>query len=165
MQLKFRQQLQVYVRIAFGQGFLHDQPAGADNVHQPLIRPQDGQAYNQDWQTFYQDQEADNEDQQFDYDLEGLRLLLGDPQGRQLLENALMLERLFGIIRRENQYSLLLTTITYQDVKDNLERNQCIVCLNPFDQDPNGELAHLHCCPNHILHKQCIKEWLKSNDG
>ena len=148
MELKFRQQLLRADNVL---------PDDQDNAHQPLIMPQDRQAYNQD--------------QQLNDDLDQLRMILRNPQdNRQPADDQVLLQRLLDLIfverdaENENEQSYVLQVVSYQDVMDNLDYNECSICLDSFDQDPNGQLIHLPCSQKHIFHAQCIRAWLANKN-
>ena len=53
------------------------------------------------------------------------------------------------IMNRENQRNLLindsdfLKTVSYESERESIEVNDCTICLEPFEQDPNTTITYL----------------------
>ena len=160
MQLRTRQELLDNDTAIFDQNFDFVQPEDEDDVNEPLIRPIDRQ--------------PNNDNHHFGNELDRLRFILENdgnrqpPNQRELSDVEFLLQRYvnqdFGERNTDTEsvQSDVLNTVRYQDVKDNLDYNECSICLDPFNEDPDGELIYLPCNENHIFHAKCIKEWLQN---
>ena len=41
---------------------------------------------------------------------------------------------------------------------------ECVICLNRFEDDENLLVAELDCSSKHVFHVECMKQWTKNND-
>ena len=47
-------------------------------------------------------------------------------------------------------------------IKDSKE--QCVICLEDFNQDSQKLVAELNCSQKHVFHVECINSWIEKND-
>lgn len=52
-------------------------------------------------------------------------------------------------------------TISYEELLNNDEDNDCTICLEEFNNDE--EIIKLKC--NHLFHLKCIDDWIKKNQS
>ena len=52
----------------------------------------------------------------------------------------------------------LFRNYTKLQLIDNLEKNECIICMNKFNSP--DEISLLDCDKRHIFHTICIKNWI-----
>jgi hypothetical protein len=52
-------------------------------------------------------------------------------------------------------------TISYEELLNNDEDNDCTICLEEFNNDE--EIIKLKC--NHFFHSKCIDDWIKKNQS
>ena len=52
-------------------------------------------------------------------------------------------------------------TISYEELLNNDEDNDCTICLEEFNNDE--EIIKLKC--NHLFHSKCIDDWIKKNQS
>ena len=46
-------------------------------------------------------------------------------------------------------------------IKSGFDDGTCCICLSSFKSEPNRFVTKLSC--GHVMHKDCIEQWLKSN--
>ncbi|XP_020219623.1 E3 ubiquitin-protein ligase RING1-like [Cajanus cajan] len=53
-------------------------------------------------------------------------------------------------------------TFQYKAAEGNINQNECVICLTPFEEEDS--VRKLHTC-KHIFHTSCIDKWLGSHSG
>ena len=62
-----------------------------------------------------------------------------------------------------NDHNAELTKVKYEEVKDLIDYEQCVICLCNLSDSSSGYLVSPPCSSKHIFHSSCLENWQKES--